>query len=186
LIIGVDKNQFVGNHGMSNRRKHFQMEKLGAELVPLRIPFGDYILIDDSVQEVIDRLGGSENVHKRDLMSVIKLSIDTKKNLQEVIGNVCSKQHERFKRELLKPLSQTDARLVILIEEPGIECLEDVYWWDNPRLKDNPKATKGSSLYKSLCTIRDEYNVEILFCSRTDTGKKIIEILTKGDKTDGE
>ena len=182
MIIGVDKNQLIGNHGMSNRRKHRQMEMAGAELIPLRLPFGDYVEITEEVQEVIDALGGPENVHKKDLLNVIKLSIDTKKNLQEVIGNVCSKQHERFKRELLKPLSQTDAKLILLIEEADIECLEDVYWWENPRLKENPKATKGSSLYKSLCTIRDEYNVDILFCSRTDTGKQIIKIFEERSK----
>lgn len=177
MIVGVDKNQLIGSHGMSNRRKHSQMEKEGVELLPLRIPFGDYIEVTEEIKQIIDDLGGPENVHKKDLINVIKLSVDTKKNLQEVVGNVCSKQHERFKRELLKPLSQTDARLVILIEEEGIETLEDVYWWENPRLKQNPKATKGSSLYKSLCTIRDEYNVEIRFCSRADTGKEIIKIL---------
>lgn len=182
MIIGVDKNQLIGKHGMSNRRKHLQMEKLGAELLPLRLPYGDYVLVDDDIKAVIDNLGGCENVHKKDLMKVIKLSIDTKKNLEEVVGNICSKQHERFKRELLNPLSQ-NAKLVILIEEPNIECLEDVYFWVNPRLKKNPYATKGTSLYKSLCTIRDEYNVDIQFCNRSDTGRRIIEIL--GESTNG-
>lgn len=176
MKIGVDKNQLIGSHGMSNRRKHAQLEKCGAELIPLRIPFGDYILIDDTIQQAIDQAGGTDKLHKKDLMDVIVKSVDTKKNLQEVVGNICSKQHERFKRELIK----AGSRLVILIEESDIECLEDVYWWDNPRLKQNPKATKGPSLYKSLCTIRDEYNVDIQFCSRGETGKKIIEILKGG------
>ena len=107
---------------------------------------------------------------------VIKLSIDTKKNLQEVVGNICSRQHERFKRELLA----AHGRLVLLIEEPDIETLEDVYFWENPRLKINPKATKGSSLYRSLLTIQNEYDVRICFCDRRETGKKIIEILEEG------
>lgn len=186
MIVGVDKNQFVGNHGMSNRRKHSQMEKAGAKLMPLRLPFGDYIEVTDEVLEVIEKCGGIDNVHKKDLLGVVKLSIDTKKNLLEVVGNICSKQHERFKRELLKPLSQSNAKLILLIEEADIHSLEDVYWWDNPRLKDNPRATKGTALYKSLCTIRDEYNVDIQFCSRADTGKRIIEILEKGgNRTNG-
>ena len=182
MIIGVDKNQLTGNHGMSNRRKHSQMEKEGAELLPLRIPFGDYILVDDEIQKLIKEKGGTDNIHKKDLLDVIKLSIDTKKNLEEVIGNICSRQHKRFKGEMLKAAG----RLIILIEEAEIHCLEDVYFWENPRLKKNPKATKGTSLYKSLCTIRDEYNVEILFCSRSETGKKIIEILEKGNTSNGK
>lgn len=173
MIIGVDKNQLVGKHGASNQRKHSQMMREGVRLIPLRIPFGDYILVDDKVKKVIDRAGGADKVHKKDLMDAIALSIDTKKNLQEVVNNVCSRQHERFKRELIV----AQGRLVLLIEEKDIECLEDVYWWDNPRLKYNPRATKGAVLYKSLCTIRDEYGVEIRFCDRKNTGKEIIKIL---------
>ena len=173
MIIGVDKNQLTGPHGASNQRKHSQMVREGATLLPLRIPFGDYILVDDRVQAVIDKLGGADRVHKKDLLDAITLSIDTKKNLQEVCANICSKQHERFKRELMA----SQGRLILLIEEPEIENLEDVWWWENPRLKTNSKATKGTALYKSLCTVRDEYGVDIRFCDRKCTGKEIIKIL---------
>lgn len=172
MLIGVDKNQLTGKHGASNQRKHSQMVREGAHLVPLRIPFGDYIEVTDDILTLIEKRG-LDNVHKRDLQDLIKVSIDTKKNLQEVCGNVCSRQHERFKEEMKK----ANGRLILLIEEGDIECLEDVWWWDNPRLKQNPKATKGTALYKSLCTIRDEYHVEIMFCDRKDTGRMILKIL---------
>lgn len=172
IKIGVDVNQFSGHHGASNRTKHSQMVREGAELIPLRIPFGDYILITDAIQTMINERGAA-HLHKKDLLDAITLSIDTKKNLQEVCGNICSRQHVRFKEELIK----AKGRLILLIEEPGIETLEDVWWWENPRLKKNPKATKGTALYKSLCTIRDEYAVDIRFCNRKVTGKEIIRIL---------
>jgi ribosome-associated protein len=148
------------------------MVREGATLLPLRIPFGDYIRINDAIQHLINT-SGADAIHKRDLLDLIDLSIDTKKSLIEVCGNVCSRQHERFKEELKK----ADGRMILLIEEPEIETLEDVWWWDNPRLKVNPRATKGTALYKSLCTIRDEYRVDIRFCNRKDTGKEIIKIL---------
>jgi ribosome-associated protein len=148
------------------------MVREGATLLPLRIPFGDYIKINNAIQHLID-MSGADAIHKRDLLDLIDLSIDTKKSLVEVCGNICSKQHERFKEELKK----ADGRLILLIEEPEIETLEDVWWWDNPRLKINPRAIKGTALYKSLCTIRDEYRVDIRFCNRKDTGKEIIKIL---------
>lgn len=172
MTIGVDKNQLIGSHGASNQRKHSQMVREGATLLPLRIPFGDYIRINDAIQHLID-MSGADAIHKRDLLDLIDLSIDTKKSLVEVCGNVCSRQHERFKEELKK----ADGRMILLIEESEIETLEDVWWWDNPRLKVNPRATKGTALYKSLCTIRDEYRVDIRFCNRKDTGKEIIKIL---------
>ena len=172
MTIGVDKNQLIGSHGASNQRKHSQMVREGATLLPLRIPFGDYIKINNAIQHLID-MSGADAIHKRDLLDLIDLSIDTKKSLVEVCGNICSKQHERFKEELKK----ADGRLILLIEEPEIETLEDVWWWENPRLKYNPRATKGTALYRSLCTIRDEYGVEISFCDRKNTGKEIIRIL---------
>lgn len=182
MKIAVDKNQLTGSHGFSNRRKHSQMERLGAVLIPLRVPFGDYCLVTDEMQAIIDELG--DEAHKKDFLPYVKLSIDTKKNLGEVCQNVCQ-GHGRFRRELIKPMQEADAKLVLLIEEE-FECLEDVIWWDNPRLKHNPKAVKGEQLYKSLCTIRDRYNVDIQFCSRADTGRKIIEILRKGGEANGE
>lgn len=180
MKIGVDINQLKGTHAYSNAQKHMQMRQMGVELIPLRIPFGDYILIDDKVEKVISERGGPENVHKKDLLKVIRLSVDTKKNLVEVCQNVCQ-QHLRFKKELLKPLQESDSRLVLLIEEAEIESIGDVYFWDNPRLEFNQKAVTGNQLYKSLCTIQSEYNVDIQFCSRADTGKRIIEIFGGGE-----
>ena len=123
--------------------------------------------------------------------------MDTKKNLDELCGNVCQ-QHERFKKELLKPV-QHNSKLVILIEHgEDIKCLGDVYFWKNKRkhelrwrtvngkrVKDviSAKAVDGNQLYKSLCTIRDRYNVDFQFCSKEETGQKIIEIL--GGRIDG-
>lgn len=172
MVVGVDKNQLIGTHGASNQRKHSQMVQEGAHLLPLRIPFGDYIRVTDDIQALIDTKG-PEAIHKKDLQELITISIDTKKSLLEVCGNICSKQHIRFRDELMR----ADGRLVLLIEEPGITCLEDVWWWDNPRLKKNPRATTGRALYKSLCTIRDEYAVDIQFCHRKNTGKEILRIL---------
>ena len=120
-----------------------------------------------------------------------RLVIDRKKDLQEICGNVCQ-QHERFKAELLRAKEQ-GIKLVILCEHGAdIKSLEDVFFWQNPRkyqirwktvngkrVKDviSAKAVDGNQLYKSLCTIRDRYFVDFQFCSKEETGKKIIEIL---------
>ena len=120
-----------------------------------------------------------------------RLVIDRKKDLQEICGNVCQ-QHERFKAELLRAKEQ-GIKLVILCEHGAdIKSLEDVYFWQNPRkyqirwktvngkrVKDviSAKAVDGNQLYKSLCTIRDRYNVDFVFCQKEETGQKIIDIL---------
>lgn len=123
-----------------------------------------------------------------------RLIIDRKQNLQELCGNVCQ-QHERFRRELIKSM-EAGIQLVILVEHgTDIQCLEDVYFWQNPRKHEvrwknvngkkekyvvSAKAVDGKQLYKSLCTIRDRYNVRFEFCEKKDTGKEIIRILSMG------
>lgn len=125
-----------------------------------------------------------------------RLIIDRKQNLQELCGNVCQ-QHERFKRELLRAMD-AGIQLIILIEHgQGVNSIEDVYFWKNPRKHEvrfrtvngkreryvvSAKAVDGDQLYKSLCTIRDRYNVQFEFCEKKDTGKKIIELLGRKDE----
>jgi len=120
-----------------------------------------------------------------------RLIIDRKQNLGELCGNVCQ-QHERFKKELIKAM-QANLQLIILVEHGSdIQSLEDVYFWKNPRRHEvkwrtvngkriktveSSKAVDGNQLYKSLCTIRDRYGVRFEFCTKRDTGKKIIELL---------
>lgn len=120
-----------------------------------------------------------------------RLVIDRKQDLQELCGNVCQ-QHERFKNELIRAIEQ-GFKIVILCEHGnGIGSMEDVYFWQNPRKHKvvwktvngkrvrtvlSEKAVDGCQLYKSLCTIRDRYNVDFVFCTKEETGAKIIEIL---------
>jgi hypothetical protein len=40
------------------------------------------------------------------------------------------------------------------------------------------KAMKGEVLYKILITLQDKYGVKFLFCTKEETGKKIVEILS--------
>lgn len=123
-----------------------------------------------------------------------RIIIDRKQNLQELCGNVCQ-QHERFKKELIRAI-QAGIQLVILVEHGAdIKSLEDVYFWKNPRKHEvrwkwengkrvkyvvSAKAVDGDQLYRSLCTIRDRYNVQFAFCEKKDTGKEIIRILRDG------
>lgn len=110
-----------------------------------------------------------------------RLVVDRKKDLQELCGNVCQ-QHERFRKELIRAID-AGISLIILVEHgPDVQTLEDVYFWDNPRRKDSPKATSGESLYRSLMTIRNKYNVRFEFCTKEETGKKIMELLSNGEK----
>lgn len=161
-------------HNKEWERIKGQFDTLGVQYFRSKLYVGDYQSLDNP-----------------------RLVIDRKKDLREICGNVCQ-QHERFKAELIRAKEQ-GIKLVILCEHGAdIKRLEDVYFWQNPRkyqmrwktvngkkVKDviSAKAVDGNQLYKSLCTIRDRYLADFVFCQKEETGQKIIDIL--GGQIDG-
>lgn len=149
MTIQIDSRE----HKWELARIQRQLTALGCKTIVSKLYVGDYQSLDNP-----------------------RLVIDRKKDLQEICGNV-TQQHERFQRELLRA-QEAEIQLIILIEHgDDIQSMEDVYFWDNPRLSKSPKATTGKSLYRSLCTIRDRYNVRFEFCTKRETGQKIMELL---------
>lgn len=108
-----------------------------------------------------------------------KLIIDRKQNLLELCNNVCQ-DHKRFAAELVRA-KECGIHLVVLVEHGrGIEELNDVMFWKNPRLKESPMAVSGERLFRILSTMQnnaERYDVEFQFCDKNETGKRIIEIL---------
>lgn len=112
-----------------------------------------------------------------------RLVIDRKQNLAELCKNVCQ-DHKRFKAELERA-NELGIKLIILCEHgKNINTLTDVIEWENPRLKKSPMAMSGERLYKVLSAMSVKYGVDILFCNKSETGVKIIELLgdCKNDK----
>lgn len=165
----VDTRQQAGKHNAKD--KYF--ESVGIPIVRSKLPCGDYSLMQD--------------------MSTV---IDSKKDIQELIGDICGKQHERFRREL--QLAQDNGiKLIVLVENEyevvsaknGIENLvvhnlNDLFHWVNKRsfLWKNgkqlyPNATKGTVLAKACLTMQEKYGVEFKFCSKSDSGRIILELL---------
>lgn len=110
------------------------------------------------------------------------------------------KRHGFFHRGL-KRAQNSGIRLVVLVENnDGVACIDDLIWWINPRLKimrrsnecigfykngkprykrvqKFPNAATGEQLAKSLITMHEKYGVEFMFCSKGESGKKILELL---------
>lgn len=123
----------------------------------------------------------SSKLYVGDYMNIKKpgIVVDRKQNLSEICANVGSNaaEHERFRAELIRA-KEAETKVVVLIEHGhGFKTLEDVQWWRNPRLKDHPTATSGEKLYKILKTMCERYDMEIVFCDKSETGAKIREIL---------
>lgn len=116
-----------------------------------------------------------------------RVIVDRKQNLTEVCSNVCQ-DHDRFRRELILA-KENGIQLIILCEHgKDIKCLEDVIFWHNPRSEKRKKidgkwqtvhtnAMKGDVLYKILTTLQEKYGVRFEFCTKEETGRKIVEIL---------
>lgn len=116
-----------------------------------------------------------------------RVIVDRKQNLSELCQNVCQ-DHDRFRRELSRA-QENGIKLIILCEHgSAIETLEDVIFWQNPRnharkkingrwVEIKTKAISGETLYKILTTLQRKYDCEFLFCTKEETGKKIVEIL---------
>lgn len=105
----------------------------------------------------------------------MRVSVDTKQNLQEVVGNV-TKQHERFRNECVKA-KEAGIQLIILISENEIESIEDVFKWYNPRLRVSKAATTGRTLAKIMLSFTARYNVKFEFSNKDNLGKRIVELL---------
>lgn len=127
-----------------------------------------------------------------------RVVIDRKHDLQEICGNVCQ-QHKRFQSELVRA-REAGIHIVFLCEHGSdIKTLEDVNTWRNPRREphtewvdgkrqlviDSKNALTGEQLYKTLTTIQDRYGVEWVFCTRDETGKRIVEILSNDKESTG-
>lgn len=112
-----------------------------------------------------------------------RLIVDRKQNLIEICQNLCQ-GHDRFTTELTKAKS-AGIHIVVLCEHGGsIKSLKDVKNWKNPRLKDHPLAMSGERLYKVISTMQksDKYSVSFEFCDKRNTGKRIIEMLSREEQ----
>lgn len=134
-----------------------------------------------NIVATFDRLGVkhiSSKMYVGDYMSLDnpRLVIDRKQNLLEICNNLVQ-DLDRFRREL-KNASDAGIKVIILCEHGhGIESASDVLGWVNPRLKESPMAISGERLYRKMAVLHRTYGVEWLFCDKSETGRRIVEIL---------
>ena len=198
MKIAVDKAQKAGKHDL----KHEQMARMGHELILLPLPVGDYVLVDETIEEIIKRRG--DKLKKMDLIGATKRSVDTKADMGEVYQNLIGSSHPRFRDECILA-QQNGIDFTVLIESaPGVRCLEDVRRWKNwSQLKaycrrhgistgygmmyridefvahgGQKPPVSGEQLYKAMNTMSEKYGFRWDFCRPEETSKRIIEILT--------
>lgn len=108
------------------------------------------------------------------------ICVDTKKDMNEIESNLIH-DHERFKAECIRA-KEAGIKLVILIQDPKLKVLGDVFSWFNVRSKWSKKAVSGKQLAKMMYTMQDRYGVKFEFCTKGTVGKRIIELLGVSDR----
>lgn len=112
-----------------------------------------------------------------------RVSVDTKANVEEIAANIGGKEHARF-REECKIAQQIGAKLIVLVEnENGIECVDDVVKWVNPNFRKTARSIDGNRLCKAMKTMSERYGVQFEFCRPDEAGRRVLELL--GVEDDG-
>lgn len=148
MIIVEDTRNKIGKH--ENIKKYCDTH--GIEIIRRKLDVGDYQTPDG------------------------KIAIDTKRNLDEVATNLLNRSHNdkgRFWREIRRAYEQK-IKLIVLVEHGGeIKNINDVPKW---RSKYSPVT--GRALIDEMLRAELSYGVLWQFCSKRNTGKRIVELLT--------
>lgn len=164
ITIVQDTRQQVGKD--QHVLDYFKQQ--GINVVRSKLYVGDYALLHD--------------------MSV---SIDRKMNMLEIANCICnSKEHERFRRELINA-QENNIKLYILIEDEYIYNLDGVKYYRCPTYKssgskngifhkkgDKMSQVNFEALGKAMKTMEEKYGCKFCFAKREEFGKKILEIFT--------
>lgn len=153
----------------------------------------------EHVQEYFDRTGhiwlrSKLPVGDYARMDNMTTVIDRKQSLNEVESNVIH-QHDRFRREC-ELARKHGIKLIILVEEPSVQRLEDVAGWTNPRRlrweRLDAEHARGINLHKKISgkppvdgktlqaimrTMAEKYGIEWRFCKKAQAGETICTIL---------
>ena len=109
--------------------------------------------------------------------------VERKQDIAEIAQN-CTRGHDRFRRELERARS-SGRRMVILIEQNRykdrdkwihVDDISDLMLWSSPHT-----TIRGEKVYRVLRAWCSKYNLDVQFCDKRQTGKKILEIIYGND-----
>ena len=99
------------------------------------------------------------------------ITVDRKQNMQEVYNCVVNDK-SRFMKEVRR-CYQKGIKLLVLVEHGGqIKSLADV-----PNWKPKYGTISSREIAERLYRLHISYGVEIIFCDKRSTGKRIVELL---------
>lgn len=171
MIVYIDTRQQRGKHDV----KHAWFAAHGVDTERKTLDFGDY-MVDGS-----------------------NISIDTKRDIDEIAKNINGRGHDRFKRECIRA-RDAGYRLVILVENrDNVHSVSDLAGWTNghcaacaERKRDRcdphdnsgkcskhgtRKPIQGERLARAMSTMSERYGVRFEFCEPKESARIICELL---------
>lgn len=148
MVLIEDTRNQIGKHDRLND----DLVKLGHKVVRSKLFVGDYSKIDN-----------------------MSICIDTKRNWEELAGNICGPQHIRFRAECIRA-QENGIQLVVLIEESV-----PIHEWKARTKKNGQPVCRVSAevLAKAMVTMSERYGVVFCNCSKAQTAELMIKILNK-------
>lgn len=132
----------------------------------------------EHIKDYFDRNNVAYCVKKLDVADYMiegkeRLVIDRKRNLDECCSNLCTDDSGRFWREV-RLAKQRGIKMIVLVEHSkNINSIKDVEKW-----KSHYTKVTGKQLMEEMYRVHIAYGVEWFFCTKKDTGKRIMEILS--------
>ena len=99
----------------------------------------------------------------------LPISVDIKQDILELAGDLF-RDSKTFYKKYSKCL-QYRIKLTVLVQEP-VPSLRDLVKW-----KSNHTKVNGAMLLKMMDTIKYAYGVRVMFCSKKEAPKILIDIL---------
>lgn len=151
MVIVEDSRNQIGKHKNINA----YLKSVGVRVLRSKMIVGDYTLPADQ-----------------------RICIDTKKDMVELSQNIFQ-DHKRFKAEC-ELAKDCGIHLVVLIEDNTVGSYDELLQWTNPQPNRSALTPNGERCFKVMKAMEYTYGVEFQFCKKTDTGKRILQILTEG------
>lgn len=164
MILFEDSRQQVGKH----KNIEDYCRRKGIAIVRKCLSVGDYILSEDGETPFSN------------------ISVDTKMDVMELLKDVMSNDHRRFRDECIRS-QQQGIQLIVLVEEQlpygKLDLWQPPIWkssnqwhrYGDPMTRVDPKA-----LRKALLTMTMKYGVKFRFCTRRQSPSRVIKYL-KGE-----
>lgn len=109
-----------------------------------------------------------------------RLVVDRKHDLNELATNLCTGDKTRFWAEV-REAKRLGIKIIVLCECGGnYQTIKDVEAWPGKDLTTRDGRTyhiSGRDLMEQLYRVHISYGVEFAFCSRPETGGRIMELL---------